>query len=94
MYSNFQRYNCVLKHIPIAVGGSSANFRLTQQRSDAIKKYLLDKGVPASNILYSVGYGEQKILNNCHNGAFCLEMLHKQNQRSLIVVLNDNVMFE
>ncbi|WP_245615881.1 OmpA family protein [Flagellimonas lutaonensis] len=75
-------------------GGSSANFRLTQQRSDAIKKYLLDKGVPASNILYSVGYGEQKILNNCHNGAFCLEMLHKQNQRSLIVVLNDNVMFE
>lgn len=75
-------------------GGSSANFRLTQKRSDAIKKYLLDKGVPASNILYAVGYGEQKILNNCHNGAFCLEMLHKQNQRSLIVVLNDNIMFE
>ncbi len=75
-------------------GGSAANFRLTQARSDAIKKYLLEKGVPNSNILYSMGYGEQKILNNCHNGAFCLEMLHRQNQRSLIVILNDNILFD
>ncbi|UJH68321.1 OmpA family protein [Allomuricauda sp. SCSIO 65647] len=75
-------------------GGSAANFRLTQGRSDAIKEYLLQKGVPASNILYSIGYGEQKILNNCHNGAFCLEMLHLQNQRSLIVILNDNILFD
>ncbi len=74
-------------------GGSSTNFRLTQARSDAIKKYLIEKGVPASNILYSVGYGEQKIRNNCTNGVYCLEVLHKQNQRSLIVVLNDNVLF-
>lgn len=75
-------------------GGSSTNFRLTQMRSDAIKKYLVESGVPASNILYSVGYGEDKILNNCTNGVFCLETLHKKNQRSLIVVLNDNVLFD
>ena len=75
-------------------GGSSSNFRLSQSRSDAIKKYLLDKGVSNSNILYSVGYGESKILNNCKNGVFCLEVLHKRNQRSLIVILNDNVMFQ
>jgi len=75
-------------------GGSSTNFRLTQSRSDAIKKYLVEQGVPASNILYSVGYGEDKILNNCTNGVFCLEALHKKNQRSLIVVLNDNVLFD
>jgi len=75
-------------------GGSSTNFRLTQARSDAIKKYLLANGVSGTNILYSIGYGEDKILNNCGNGVFCLEMLHKQNQRSLIVVLNDNVLFQ
>ncbi|GLU42663.1 OmpA family protein [Allomuricauda sp. NBRC 101325] len=75
-------------------GGSSTNFKLTQSRSDAIKKYLVAQGVPASNILYSIGYGEEKILNNCTNGVYCLEMLHKQNQRSLIVVLNDNVLFD
>ncbi len=74
-------------------GGSSTNFRLTQGRSDAIKAYLIGNGVSSSNILYSIGYGEDKILNNCTNGVYCLEVLHQQNQRSLIVVLNDNVLF-
>ena len=75
-------------------GGRSFNYRLTQGRSDAIKKYLVGKGVPATNILYSIGYGEEKILNNCANGVFCIDALHKQNQRSLVVVLNDNVFFD
>ncbi|WP_228237051.1 OmpA family protein [Allomuricauda sp. M10] len=75
-------------------GGSSTNFTLTQGRSDAIKRYLVSKGVPATSILYSIGYGEDKILNNCTNGVFCIETLHKQNQRSLVVVLNDNVLFD
>jgi len=75
-------------------GGSSTNFKLTQARSNAIKKYLMANGVSNSNILYTIGYGEEKILNNCKNGVFCLEMLHKKNQRSLIVVLNDNLLFE
>ena len=75
-------------------GGSSTNFKLTQARSDAIKKYLVESGVPATTILYSIGYGEDKILNNCTNGVFCLETLHKKNQRSLVVVLNDNVLFD
>ncbi len=74
-------------------GGGAANFTLTQKRSDAIKKHLLKQGVAPSNILYSVGYGEQKILNNCTNGVYCLEILHKKNQRSLFVVLNDNILF-
>ena len=74
-------------------GGSAYNFGLTQSRSDAIKQYLVGKGVPEGTILYAVGYGEDKILNNCTNGVFCLEMLHQQNQRSLFVVLNDNILF-
>ena len=75
-------------------GGTSTNFTLTQNRSDAIKRYLIQQGVPNTTILYSIGYGEDKILNNCTNGVFCLEFLHQQNQRSLVVVLNDNVLFD
>lgn len=75
-------------------GSSTTNFRLTEQRSDNIKDYLIQQGVPASNILYSQGYGEDKILNNCKNGVYCIDFLHKENQRSLIVVLNDNILFE
>jgi outer membrane protein OmpA-like peptidoglycan-associated protein len=74
-------------------GGNSANLKLSQQRADAIRVYLLDKGVSPSNILYTVGYGEEKILNNCTDGVFCLEMLHQQNDRSLIVVLNYDLLF-
>ena len=75
-------------------GGSSTNFRFTQQRADAIKAYLVKEGVPAANLPYAVGFGEQKIVNNCKNGVFCLEILHKQNQRTLFVILNDNLLFD
>jgi len=75
-------------------GGSATNFQLTQARSDAVKRYLVAQGVPGNSILYTIGYGEDKILNNCTNGVFCIEMLHKQNQRTLVVVLNDNVLFD
>ncbi|MEE9363056.1 MAG: OmpA family protein [Cellulophaga sp.] len=75
-------------------GGGASNFRLSQRRSDVIKKYLVKKGVSISSILYSIGYGEDKILNNCTNGVYCLEMLHKKNDRTLIVVLNYDLLFD
>ena len=75
-------------------GSSATNFRLSQRRADAIKKYFLDNGVSSTNILYSVGYGEDKITNNCTNGVYCLEILHKQNERHLIVVLNYDFLYE
>lgn len=74
-------------------GGSATNFNLSQARSNAIKKYLMESGVAASNILYAIGYGEDKLLNQCKNGVYCLESQHKENMRSLIVVLNDNILF-
>lgn len=73
-------------------GGSSTNFRLSQNRADSIKNYLLQQGVPSTNLLYAVGYGEDKILNNCTNGVFCIEQLHKVNERCLIVILNYNLL--
>jgi len=73
--------------------GGSTNFGISQKRADAIKHYLLENGVPSSNILYSVGYGEDRLVNKCKNGVFCLDMQHKQNERSLIVILNYNVIY-
>lgn len=74
-------------------GSNSSNFTLSQKRSDAIKNYLLAQGAPPSSILYSMGFGEERILNGCKNGVFCLEMLHNVNERSLVVVLNYNLLF-
>ena len=67
-------------------GSSSYNKKLSQDRSDAIKEYLLKNGLKSSNILEAKGYGEEMIMNNCTNGAYCLDFLHKQNERTLFIV--------
>ncbi len=69
-------------------GSSSYNQKLSQSRSDAVKAYLLKKGVAKTTIVESLGYGEEKLTNNCVNGAYCLDFLHKQNERTLIKVFN------
>lgn len=74
-------------------GGSATNFRISQSRADAMKAYLESKGVPSSNILYSIGYGEDKLLNECRDGVYCLDSFHKRNERQLIVVLNYDLLF-
>ena len=67
-------------------GSSSYNKRLSQDRANTIKQYLLSNGLNSHNIIEATGYGEEKIVNNCTNGAYCLDFLHKQNERTLFVV--------
>ncbi|APA64855.1 OmpA family protein [Maribacter sp. 1_2014MBL_MicDiv] len=67
-------------------GSSSYNKRLSQDRANTIKHYLLNNGLGSHNILEATGYGEENIVNNCTNGAYCLDFLHKQNERTLFVV--------
>jgi len=69
-------------------GGRSSNQKVSEQRSAAIKAYLLKNGVPSENITSSKGYGEDKIMNNCTDGVYCLDFLHQQNLRTLFVVEN------
>ena len=69
-------------------GGSKSNKILSQKRANAIKSYLLQKGLSNDNITSAVGYGEERIMNSCTNGVYCLDFLHKQNLRTLFVVQN------
>ncbi|TMM58233.1 OmpA family protein [Maribacter algarum] len=69
-------------------GGSRTNKALSQKRADAVRNYLLQNGASSSNILSSTGYGEEKIMNSCTNGVYCLDFLHKQNLRTLFVIQN------
>ena len=70
-------------------GSSASNKKLSQSRSDAIKIYLMKNGLSASNIVESTGYGEEMIMNNCKDGVYCLDFLHKQNERTLFVITNN-----
>ncbi|RKN79554.1 OmpA family protein [Ulvibacterium marinum] len=69
-------------------GSKYANKKLSTQRAEAVQSYLLQKGVPGANILSVEGFGEEKILNNCTDGVYCLDFLHNQNLRTLIVIEN------
>ncbi len=69
-------------------GGRSSNQKISEQRSAAIKAYLLENGVPSDNITGTKGFGEDKIVNNCKDGVYCLDFLHQQNLRTLFVVDN------
>ncbi|WP_373516823.1 OmpA family protein, partial [Pricia sp.] len=64
-------------------GGRSSNQKVSEQRSAAIRDYLLKNGVPSENITSSKGFGEDKIVNNCTDGVYCLDFLHQQNLRTL-----------
>lgn len=69
-------------------GGRSSNQRISEQRSAAIADYLLQNGVSSDNITQIRGFGEDKIVNDCSDGVYCLEFLHQQNMRTLFVVEN------
>lgn len=69
-------------------GGTTTNQRLSQARADVLKDYLLANGVAEASITEAVGMGESMITNNCTNGVYCLEILHKQNERQLFIVEN------
>ncbi len=84
----FPRLQLQIESYTDSRGGNNTNKYLSEKRADAIKNYLLQNGVASSNIVGSVGYGEERILNNCKNGVYCLEFLHKQNLRTLFVVIN------
>lgn len=87
-FTNFPELRFAIATHTDSRGSSSYNLKLSKSRSDAVKAYLLSKGVPESAIIESLGYGEEKLTNNCVNGAYCLDFLHKQNERTLIKVFN------
>ncbi|MCH2045724.1 MAG: OmpA family protein [Saprospiraceae bacterium] len=69
-----------------ATGSSSYNLNLSQKRADAIKKYLLGRGVSSSRLV-AKGYGESKLLNRCKDGVKCSDAEHAANRRTEFKVI-------
>ncbi len=70
-------------------GSDDYNMALSQRRADAIKNYLISRGI-AANRLVSKGYGETRLKNNCSNGVPCTEAQHQQNRRTEYRVIGGN----
>jgi outer membrane protein OmpA-like peptidoglycan-associated protein len=62
------------------------NLKLSQQRADEAKKYIVSKGIDANRVV-SVGYGESRLLNRCADGVECSEEEHQLNRRTEIKMI-------
>jgi len=67
------------------------NLKLSQDRVQATKKYLIDKGISEDRVS-GRGYGENEPVNHCSNDNLCSEAEHKMNRRSeFILSINCNL---
>lgn len=72
-----------------ARGSGTFNKNLSQKRAESVVKYLIDHGVLADQLI-AVGYGEDKIRNQCDDGITCSEEEHEYNRRVEFKVLESN----
>ena len=79
MKSN-QKFNIELSAHSDSKGSDAYNLKLSQQRAESSKKYIISKGVSADRIV-AKGYGESKLLNNCGNDVKCSDDEHAVNRR-------------
>ncbi len=98
-----QKVLAVLKQYPtmrIAIkshtdcrGTYSYNTRLSENRAQATRSYLVSKGISGERIT-AKGYGESRLVNNCGcepvNDSNCSEEEHQQNRRSEFIVTGIN----
>ncbi len=70
-------------------GTSAYNLRLSKQRAESVKTYLVSKGIQA-NRLEAVGYGDTMIRNECVSGVNCSEEKHQENRRTEFKILPFN----
>ena len=70
-----------------ARGSSSSNQALSERRAQSVRRYLISKGIPASQLVAN-GFGENKLLNKCSDGVKCSESEHARNRRTTFRVIN------
>ena len=79
MLSN-EKFNIELSAHSDSKGGDAYNLKLSEQRANSAKNYIISKGISATRIV-SKGYGETKLINNCGNNVICSDDEHAVNRR-------------
>jgi outer membrane protein OmpA-like peptidoglycan-associated protein len=75
-----------------ANGKRDYNLWLSDRRAKATRDYLISRGIPAYRIQSAIGYGENRLLNECGNANLkkCTEEEHQLNRRSHFYIVRDN----
>lgn len=68
-------------------GRSSYNQLLSVERSNAVKSFIVsEKGIPSERV-HAIGYGEDRLVNECDDAHPCSDTKHAENRRSEIRVM-------
>ncbi len=71
-----------------ARGSRRYNKRLSQERADRTRAYLIYRGIEPYRIESAIGYGEERLLNHCDDRHLkkCTEEEHQLNRRSYFII--------
>ena len=71
-------------------GTSLYNKKLSNKRAIATRNYIISRGIASRRIESAIGFGEEKLLNNCDdaNQKICNDTAHQLNRRSYFYIVN------
>ncbi|MEM9077475.1 MAG: OmpA family protein [Bacteroidota bacterium] len=69
-------------------GSRAYNKYLSDKRAKSSRDYIVSKGIDASRIESAIGYGEERLLNDCGDGIRCSKENHNLNRRSEFIIVN------
>jgi len=69
-------------------GSKVYNEYLSDKRAKSTRAYIISKGIAPERIESAIGYGENRLLNECNGTVRCTEEQHYLNRRSEFIIVN------
>ena len=69
-------------------GKRAYNKYLSDKRAKSTRDYLISKGIEPERIQSAIGYGEERLLNECNVTVRCSSAKHQLNRRSEFIIVN------
>ncbi len=68
-------------------GNNAYNKYLSGKRAESSRDYLINRGIAAERIESAIGYGEERLLNDCDGSVRCSGSQHQMNRRSEFIIV-------
>lgn len=68
-------------------GKKAYNKYLSDKRAKSTRDYIISQGISAERIESAIGYGEEKLINECDGSVACTEKKHQLNRRSEFIIV-------
>ncbi|WP_158975137.1 OmpA family protein [Cellulophaga sp. L1A9] len=68
-------------------GASEYNRYLSDKRAKSSRDYIISQGIDADRIESAIGYGEDRLLNDCDGSVKCTREKHELNRRSEFIIV-------